>query len=139
MCRKNKKIRISRSKKYVRTCGKHIFKTTKVQPFHLLKRVDGSKSRLKIQAQEPLSICSLSICKRQIIFKKHRKWNSDKAKDNYIDEDLKLKLPISKKLGLEELFLSLLLVSQHVVVHYDFEKVTLSILNLPLCSFNGCF
>ena len=37
------------------------------------------------------------------LFKKHRKWTLDKVKGNYVDEDIKSKLSISKNTVLYEL------------------------------------
>lgn len=33
------------------------------------------------------------------LFKKHRRWASEKVKDNYVHKDLKSKLSVSKNLG----------------------------------------
>ena len=54
-----------------------------------------------LQSGSASAAANLGVSDR--LFKKHSKWKSDKVKDSYVQEDIELKLSLSKSLGLQPL------------------------------------
>ena len=96
--------------KAIKMCGKHIFRdisNTKVE--QNLKNLNQPKSYTATKEQLLNLLKKIDLDTKQFglhsdrqrrLFKKQRRWSSEKVKDNYVGEDLKWKLSENKNLGL---------------------------------------